>query len=130
MISVGARTYMAQFSPSQATTLYSSRFDFLVGHPYNGEDWEDDTALASSVGKPFIVEEAGWDSNVYSDRPARTDSDIAKWVGRGARGYMQWGFMATSYDNGDGDGVVGVDHILHTDWTPYMQVYSAWGDAL
>ena len=130
MITVGVSRSMAGFSYSQAVDLYNDRFDFLVGHPYNGEDWEDDTGLAASLGKPFMVGEAGFNSDFYSDRPSQTDADIAKWIGRGARGYLQWGFMATSYDIGDGDWYFGVDHALHDDWIPYMQVYSYWGNLL
>jgi hypothetical protein len=130
MINPGVSRFLAGFSSAQALALYDDRFDFLVGHAYNGSDSEDDTGIASTVGKPFIVGEAGFDSRYYSDRPSQTNADISKWINRGARGYLQWGFMATSYDIGDGDGYFGVDHALHGDWTPYMATYSYWGNLL
>jgi len=130
MIAVGCSRYMAGLSWSQAVDLYTDRFDFLVTHTYDGSDLEDESALASTVGKPFIVEEAGFNSNIFPDRPSQTDADIAKWTGRNASGYLQWGLMATSFDNGDGDWFYGVDHVLHGDWNAYMQVYSSWGSQL
>jgi len=132
MVAVGTSSSMAGLSFGQAVDLYDDRFDFLVGHPYNGTDWEDDTDVASYVGKPFIVEEAGFSSDAFSDRPARTDADIYKWViTRGAQGYMHWGLMATPYDNGNGDRIFGIDKVFHAyDWDEYMQVYSYWGDYL
>jgi len=70
--------------------------------------------------------------HTFSDRPSRTDADIAKWIiDRGAKGYMQWGLMATTYDNGNGDRLHGVDRVWHDyDWDEYMAVYSYWGDYL
>jgi len=132
MITVGVSKGMAGFSDQEAISLYDDRFDFLVGHPYNGTDWEDDTDIANYVGKPFLVEEAGFNSDYFSDRPSRTDADIAKWIiDRGAKGYMQWGLMATTYDNGNGDRLHGVDRVWHDyDWDEYMAVYSYWGDYL
>jgi hypothetical protein len=130
MINTGVSRNLAGLTWSEMVALCDDRFDFLVGHTYNGSDAEDDTGLASTVGKPFIIGEAGFNSDIYGDRPSQTDADIAKWINRGARGYLQWGFMATSYDIGDGDRYFGVDHALHGDWTPYMQVYSYWGNLL
>lgn len=124
----GGRSY-AGLSTSDYIDLYDGYFDFLTVHAYNGSDSNDDSAIASSLNMPFIVEEAGF-SDGYADRPAHTDSDIAKWVGRGARGYMQWGLMATGYDNGDGDRTFGMDHVFHTDWDDYFAVYSYWADAI
>ena len=129
MIAIGTSSGMSGFTYSQAVGLYDDRFDFVVGHPYNGTDGEDDTDVADAVGKPFVVEEAGFDSRVFADRPAETDADVAKWAERGADGYMQWGFSAPTYDNGDGDGVFGVDQAGHAyDWAGYATVYTSWGN--
>lgn len=130
MIAVGTSCGMSGFTYAQAVSLFDDRFDFLVGHPYNGSDWEDDTDIADAVGKPFLVEEAGFDSGIFPDRPASTDADVAKWIGRGADGYMQWGLMASPYDNGDGDRTFGVDRVWHTDWDGYSAVYTYWGNLL
>lgn len=56
--------------------------------------------------------------------------DMDKWFGRGASGYMQWGFMATPYDNGDGDRTFGMDRIFHSDWDGLYAVYSSRGSSL
>lgn len=120
----------------QAVQLYQD-FDFLTIHPYNGDESLNDSALASALGKPLLVSEAGFSSDDYDyvQRPAATDADIAKWISRGARGYMNWGLMATDYDMGDGDFLFGIDRVLtwknhHLDWAAYTQVYTNWSAIL
>lgn len=130
MIALGtaSRVFM-NLSWQQATELYQD-FDFLTMHVYNGDD-ADDYQLAADLGKPYIIEEAGFSKDDFSNRPAHTDADIAKWVGRKARGYMNWGFMATDYWNGDGDHTYGIDPTYHSyDWDDYLQVYSNWASTL
>jgi len=102
--------------------------DYLTSHNYNGSDAEDERGMAAFFNKPFFVEEAGFEEG---DRPAETDTDIRKWLYRGASGYMQWGLMATPYDMGDGDWVFGMDQALHPwDWAAYVSVYAHWGWAV
>jgi hypothetical protein len=102
--------------------------DYLTSHNYDGSDAEDERGMAAAFHKPFFVEEAGFSDG---DRPAATDADIRKWLGRGASGYMQWGLMATPYDNGDGDWNYGMDQALHPlDWAAYVTVYARWGWAV
>jgi len=123
--------YYAQLSWSQGVSLYDGYFDFVTVHGYNGDDANDDSDLAAALDIPFIVEEAGFNSSEYSNRPDLTNADIAKWVGRGARGYLQWALMATTYDNGDGDGLFGMDRPIHWyDWDEYVTVYSYWAGAI
>lgn len=120
----------------QGIQLYQD-FDFLTTHTYNGSDTNDDTSLAAALGKPLLVAEAGMSSDNYTpaQRPVATDNDIAKWISRGARGYMNWGLMATSYDNGDGDFLYGIDYVClwkkhEQDFAAYTQVYSKWSGIL
>lgn len=127
MISTGiSGTRILGISYEEKVRLHQG-FDFLTTHNYNGSDWENDISLAQALNKPLIIEEAGF---MEGDRPAQTDADIGKWIGRGASGYMQWGFMASAYDNGDGDWFFGMDRALHADWDDYVDVYHNWAQAL
>ncbi len=76
------------------------------------------------LGRPIIVEEAGFDSG---DRPTRTDADVRAHVDtRGARGYMQWGFMPGRMDNGNGDGAFGMDRVSHAgDYDRLFSIYQS-----
>ena len=128
--------------PDLQRHLYSSPdIDFLTVHAYNRQQADqqpgehdprknqkihknDDSQLASEVGKPFIVEEAGIDADKNGRRGAAIADDMNAWFGRGAQGYMQWGFMATDRDNGDGDGKSGMDRgVLHDDWDELFRTY-------
>jgi hypothetical protein len=98
--------------------IYNGGFDFtsgcregnLVGHG-------DDSEVAKVVRKPLIIEEAGYDALRDSpDRAEEVREDMRRWFeGKGARGYMQWGFMSGG-DIGDGDNCRGMDQAFHTDW--------------
>lgn len=108
-------------SRAQAERLYRSpNLDFLTTHNYNGDDMENDAALARRVGKPLIIEEAGFEKG---NRAGQTRADMEKWFARGARGYLQWGFMATGHDIGDGDGRFGMDRALHRDYDQLATVF-------
>jgi len=127
MVTTGIQgTNILGISYQEKVRLYSG-FDFLTIHNYHGSDWENDVPLAQALNKPIIVEEAGFQDG---DRPVQTDGDIGKWMDRGVSGYMQWGFMASAYDNGDGDRLVGMDMALHTDWYEYVAVYQKWAGLL
>ncbi len=114
-----------------ARDLYNSaHINFLTNHIYNGGfDFTsgcregnlvghgDDSAVAKEVGKPLIIEEAGYDA--LRDSPNRAEvvrEDLRRWFDeKGARGYMQWGYMSGG-DIGDGDNCRGMDQAFHTDW--------------
>jgi O-glycosyl hydrolase len=117
--------------PEKKRKLYESpNLDFITIHAYQGENQEDDSPLANDlVKKPFIVEEAGFDAGKGEDRTQRVAEDMDKWFGRGASGYMQWGFMATR-DNGDGDQQSGMDGDFHTDWDNLFNLYRQRAEAL
>lgn len=128
MIGAGLISYRnANITWSQAVEIFSS-LDYLTSHNYNGSDWEDERPLAAAVNRPFFIEEAGFSEG---DRPALTDADIRKWIDRGACGYMHWGLMPTTYDNGDGDRMFGIDRVWHAaDWEAYRTVYFEWARRL
>lgn len=112
------------FSQQQKRNLYAdNNLDFITNHAYNGENLEDDSALSYVVNKPFIVEEAGFDAGRNVDRSNSVRADLDKWFARGSRGYLQWGFMATQFDNGDGDRRSGMDRIFHDDYDELAAVY-------
>jgi len=111
--------------------LYASPlFDFLTVHCYNEEYLNDDSRLAETLNKPFIVEEAGFGNKYGSNRSGKVIEDMQRWFGLGARGYMQWGFMATGQDMGDGDGDSGMDRTLHQDWDALFHAYRSKATAL
>jgi hypothetical protein len=55
---------------------------------------------------------------------------MAFWFSKGARGYMPWGFMATSQDIGDGDRDSGLDKCLHSDWEPLFRLFQTQAETL
>ncbi len=116
-------------NPEQANRLYRlPNLNFLTSHNYDGEDLEDDSPTAQRVGKPFIVEEAGFKEG---DRAQRVHQDLQKWTARGARGYMQWGLMASNEDMGDGDRTYGIDHAFHGgDWQRLVDTYRYWASQI
>lgn len=104
--------------------LYKTElFDFLTVHCYNEEYHNDDSGLAAELNKPYIVEEAGFGNSYGGDRSGHVRQDMARWFNSGAQGYMQWGFMATAQDMGDGDGDSGMDRSLHHDWDALFHTY-------
>ena len=109
----------------QKRRLYGgNHFDFMTVHCYNHEYGNDDSGLAAGLNMPFVVEEAGFDTGFKGgDRARLIREDMNYWFNRGASGYMQWGFMATSNDMGDGDGRSGMDRTLHSDWDALFTTY-------
>lgn len=116
--------WMADQSELRRELYGSPHIDFITIHAYNGNEdpntIEDDSDLAREFSKPFMIEEAGFDRNVYPNRPEKTRTDLANWFRKGASCYMPWGFVATGHDNNDGDVNVGMTGPLHPD---YPQLY-------
>jgi len=108
----------AGLTHGQAVQLYDV-YDFLTTHNYDGEG-DNDMYLATELNKPLIIEEAGFGGN---DRGPSVQADVTKWFDEGVQGYYQWGFLATSSDNGDGDKIFGMDHIWHNDWDALFDIY-------
>jgi len=112
---------------AEALEIYRlPNIDFITYHNYNGtlEFADFDYGIARMAGKPFIVEEAGFESG---DRPTRVDADIrAHMDTRGSSGYMQWGFTVITPDNGNGDRQFGMDRLFHaSDYDRLFSTYSA-----
>jgi hypothetical protein len=129
MISVGEISALNNgMSQAEAEQIYGNAdISFLTMRSYDGGN-TDDTAFAASLGKPIIVEEAGFQSG---DRPALLAADLGKWFGKGCRGYLQWGFHAASVDNGDGDTLFGMDRVWHAnDWDGMYGAYQSFAQGL
>jgi hypothetical protein len=129
MISVGEISALNNgMSEAEAQQIYGDpNVSFLTMRSYDGGS-SDDTGFAASLGKPIIIEEAGISSG---DRPQLLGSDLAKWFGKGCRGYLQWGFSAASSDNGDGDTQWGMDKVWHAnDWDGMFGAYQSFAATL
>lgn len=110
------------FSWDQGIKFYSlPNINFLTTHNYSGGG-DNNVDVAKAVNKPLIIEEAGFKME-DGDRAKLIENDLNKWFNKGAKGYMQWGFMATLYDNGDGDKAFGMDYVFHPDWNALFNVY-------
>lgn len=119
----------AGLSFTQGQTLFGHpHLAFLTVRSYHGSG-DDDTPLAQNLNKPIIVEEAGF-STSDGDRPTLTQTDLNLWFGRGVAGYLQWGFMASNNDNGDGDTVFGMDRVFHSDWNGLFTTYQNFAASL
>jgi hypothetical protein len=90
-------------------------FDFITNHSYHidGNDKpspEDDSDLARALNKPLLIEEAGFAAT--NDRTSLYVQEMDGLFGKGASGYMPWGFMSGG-NTGDGDDQLGVDRFFH-----------------
>jgi hypothetical protein len=121
MITAGMiSTQSCAMSWDQAVAFYGlPHIHFLTTHNYDGGG-DSNLDVAGAVGKPLIIEEAGFAGN---GRAGKFQADMAKWFGGGAKGYMQWGFMPSASDNGDGDVTYGMDHVWHDDWDALFALY-------
>jgi len=126
MISAGviSRTE-ALVTVAESLQLFGA-MDFVNSHIYHGNDAYDDSWLANELDMPYVVDEAGFSEG---DRIASSDADMNKRFNvSGADGYLQWALMATPYDNGDGDRIVGVDQVFHgNDFVEYGALFHNWG---
>jgi hypothetical protein len=104
-------------SEAQAKQLYGdANLNFLTVHMYpdvesteEKERGEREARIARELGKPLIVEEFGLRDG---DRSVKGKAAMNKWFDvEQVKGFVQWGFMATDQDNGDGDGI----HGMHRD---------------
>lgn len=116
-------TRHAWLGEPDAVALYHSPYlDFVTFHAYEYElgQREDDRRVAAAVGKPFVVEEAGF---MGTDRSERVRNDLNQFYGQGAAGYMPWGFNAVR-ETGDGDLALGMErHGPFNDWDALVGVF-------
>ena len=126
LISIGMIT-ARWLSDAEANALYArpsvgviTIHDYDAAHSFT--DFE--VSQAAMANKPLFVEEAGFS---MGDRAAETDADIRYDVDmRGMRGYVQWGFVAVTHDDGNGDRTYGLDRVFHaSDYDAIFGVYAA-----
>ncbi|MGH2542437.1 MAG: cellulase family glycosylhydrolase, partial [Ardenticatenaceae bacterium] len=128
----------------QPRRLYAHpRLHFLTVHVYGGGHPHYDAhgaqhheinrmpaeaALASTLGKPYVIEEFGW---YGGDRVGKTREYTDRWLGsHGAAGFMQWGFMPYP-DMGDGDTTYGMDKGPNNhDYGALFAIYRDWANRL
>ncbi|MEM7348104.1 MAG: peptidoglycan DD-metalloendopeptidase family protein, partial [Chloroflexota bacterium] len=132
---ISTRHAFMEPEPELRRTLYRSKdIDFITIHPYNGNEpphpVEDDSDLARELKKPLIIEEAGFNRELYGNRPEKTRADMAYWFGQGASCYMPWGFVKTAFDNRDGDANVGMTGPLHADFAELYELHRKCGHIL
>lgn len=118
-------TSSAALSTDQASRLHAA-VDFMTVHLYDGAG-DGDVALAASLGLPILVEEAGFSGD---GRGAAVRAHAESLFGQGADGYLQWGLMATTGDNGDGDRTYGMDRVFHGDWEELQSTYATLASGL
>lgn len=125
--------YMAGNNALRRRLYGIPELDFITNHSYHidGNDKpspEDDSDLARELSKPLVIEEAGFAAR--DDRTRLYAEELDLLFGRGASGYMPWGFMAGG-DTGDGDDALGVDHVWHgADWDSLRQLFRTRASAL
>ncbi len=118
-------------------TLYgNSAIDFGTVHFYqdNGEEARGltDLDVLKQMGKPLIVEEFGSAVGRHDRMQYATDR-LNQWFGRGAAGFMQWGFSATGRDIGVGDNSHGMDDYSTGNrplFAAMSNLYQSWGNQL
>lgn len=115
-----------QIGETKGLQLYADpNIDFITVHSYNGDDPPQNRAVHSRLGKPLVVEEYGWETSA-GDRVTNTQTQINKWFEeRGARGFLQWGYQAQSYDIGDGDLRFGMHRFYFSDYDQLFAIYNA-----
>jgi hypothetical protein len=121
-------------TPALQEALYRSpHIDFITIHSYEGK-WDregdlrvyEDATLADRLNKPFIVEEAGFDRELFPDRVAKHGEHMAHWLALGAQGYMPWGFIHAP-EIGDGDDSVGICS-YHSDFGQLCDLFRQYAD--
>ncbi|MBV7327155.1 peptidoglycan DD-metalloendopeptidase family protein [Chloroflexi bacterium TSY] len=121
-------------TPELQDALYKTpNIDFITIHSYEGKFdhdgdrrvW-DDVGVAARLDKPFIVEEAGFDIDVHPGRVAKHRDHLEKWLDKGTRGYMTWGFIH-EHAIGDGDNDVGVGS-NHADFDALNGLFSTFAN--
>jgi endo-1,4-beta-mannosidase len=141
---ISTRHAWMQFRDDLRTKLYDTNLlHFITNHSYHGDDdpntnpvqeneapsREDDSDLAERLGKPLLIEEAGFVGT--NDRTRLFENEMNLLLGsKQAAGYMPWGFMAGG-DIDDGDRELGLDNIWHgADWNSICGLLRNWGDRL
>ena len=110
--------------------FYNNSYPYVVGEGGFTGALQNPNAAAGCAAQGLPLFTGGtWDGvaipNATSDRGAATSATLNRFFdAKGAAGFMQWGFSAGGADIGEGDGCVGMDPLLHTDWSSLASVYS------
>lgn len=141
---ISTRHAWMQFQENLRTRLYDTPLlHFITNHAYHGDEdpgtnceqeneapsREDDSDLAERLGKPLLIEEAGFVGT--KDRTHWFEQEMNLLLDTGkAVGYMPWGFM-NGNDNGDGNAELGLDEQWHgADWVSVCGLLRNWSDRL
>lgn len=131
---VAFRRRLREFIPDVETVA----FNFGAGNFKTAQQYIDLYPETLQEYTYLGLHEYGWPAMAahLTTRPVKTNAgrgakrdgaiaeDMRVWFERGAQGYMQWGFMATDFDNGDGDRLSGMDRgIHHDDWEELYRTY-------
>ena len=125
---ISTRHAWMQFRDNLRMQLYDTNLlDFITNHAYHGDDdpntntvqeneapsREDDSDLAERLGKPLLIQEAGFVGT--NDRTHWFENEMELLLGnKQVAGYMPWGFNHL-HEIGDGDREVGLDE-SHNDF--------------
>lgn len=102
--------------------------DIITIHPYNGDRaGDEDVAYAIAHGKTVIAEELGFSGT--NNRILNYTDELTHWKNLGVNAVMQWGFIAkqVNRDNGDGDKILGMDTLWHTDYDLLFNLFKSYG---
>jgi peptidoglycan L-alanyl-D-glutamate endopeptidase CwlK len=87
---------------------------------------DDDIDLAKSLNMPFVIEEQMIiRANKFQSRKEDYQQDMNVWFGRGAAGYMPWGFDALNIGDGDSEGGIGEPFADYNDLRATFYDYEA-----
>jgi mannan endo-1,4-beta-mannosidase len=131
MVSIGMLSmgHIPGYTTQQGVTLYSdANLDFITAHRYDDQRNLIDFQVRDLVNKPILMSEVGCNAGhpaVGGNRVAFMDGRINLFVHNlGARGMMNWGYQAQSFDIGDGDNTFGIDHYAHNDYDAMVNMYA------
>ena len=99
--------------------------DVITIHNYNGSrDGLSDMSWGLSNGKVVISEEMGFEGT--GDRSSLVRQELDFWKSQGVKAVLQWGFLAKGLnDNGNGDRILGMDTIWHTDYDQLAALFTS-----
>ena len=132
MVSIGMLSleHIPGYTVSRGVALYSNpNLDFITAHRYNDQSNPTDFAVRDTVHKPIVMSEMGCNKDhaavTNGDRVAFMDARFDEFVvTKQARGFMNWGYQAQSWDIGDGDGSFGIDRYSHPDYNAMVAMYA------
>lgn len=117
VISLQVLEFKVEGENDEPVRLYQN-LDFITIHDYQGIS-DADRHLHHRLNKPLLIEEVG----KKGERDGWFRQNMSDWFDMGASGYLGWGFMPSTEDNGDGDEDVGIDRAIHGDYDVVTQIW-------